>query len=209
MTHENKPEIKIDYSLPLKNPRHEAFCRLYVTSPFDLDIIYRDAGYKCSTPESDRKNAWRLLRVDAVRQRVKWLNDERNERMGLDGDNVIRGLYETRDKIAHGEVMREMCIVYKIDVQGFTRISELLAKYHNLLTDKVDVNVNHAREEKIEELADDIISTLQQGKDMRRSIAKKKTQSNVLTEYPVDEDGKVEQSKAEVIEVRKEDIPTA
>lgn len=221
------PDIKLNVKIPLTNARQEKFCQLYVISPFGIHNIYFEAGYKSNSDAHALQNAFRLLRNDKVRRRIKWLNDERNIRLGLDGDNVIRGLYATRDKIADGQLMRdrqgrpvtqmvdmgkgkvEMCVVYKIDVAGFTRISELLAKYHNLLTDRVEVTDNRVREEVLEQQADDIIANLQVSKAMRSTIKVQKRQSVNIHDYPVDESGKVDTTPYESPRVRPEDVPEA
>lgn len=214
-------------SQPLTNRRQEKFCQLYVTSPFGLHTIYRDADYKVKDDEDARSNAFRLLRMDRVRLRVKYLNNKRNVRLGLDGDNVIRGLYEARDKCVGGVIVRdrrgnpitemvdigsgrtEMHVVYRIDVAGFTRISEILAKYHGLLTDKVEVNDNRVVMDRLEAQADDILATLQQGNAMRRDISKVDTSKKIIGSYPIDEQGKVDTTPLESPRVMAEDVPSA
>ena len=224
MTDTNNPDIKIDFAQPLKNKRHEKFSNLYVTSPFEIGVIYTEAGYKGATYESNRTNAYKVLRKDTVKGRIKYLSEQRNERLGLDGDNVIRGLYMMRDRCAGGQLVvdrqgnpitvfvdvgtgnREMCVVWKSDVAGFNRASELLAKYHGLLTEKVDVNVNKVREEQIEATADDILAGLQTSKEMRNQLRiAKKSKDDKLIEYPVDESDKVDETPYESPRVHTND----
>ena len=206
----NNPNDKMDFSHPLKNQRHEKFCQLYVTNPFNIAVIYREAGYKCSNSETDRKNAYKLLRIDAVRGRVDFLVLERNERLGLDGDEVIRGLYMMRDRCSGGEVVRDrqgkpvtewasvdgeekLCIVWRADVTGFLRASELLAKYHGLLTEKSEVMHKSDHDEKTEAEADDILKNLRYSKTIKPNQRKGKDGSTVdKAPIPVDTTNKVD-----------------
>ena len=223
MTDTNKnPDQIADYSHPLKNQRHEKFCQLYVTNPFNIADIYRLAGYKCSNGETDRKNAYKLLRIDAVRGRVDWLVAERNERLGLDGDEVIRGLYMMRDRCAGGEVVRDrrgnpvtefvnvdgeekLCIVWRSDVAGFLRASELLAKYHGLLVERSEnINVNVDKED-LERKADDFIHGLQYSKSIKPNQRKTKDTKDSKGSIPISTDNAVDDTPKSDYNVLNED----
>ena len=204
------PDKKEDFSHPLKNKRHESFCQLYVTSPFNIGVIYREAGYKANTIETARVCASQLLTVPNVRGRVDFLVRERNERLGLDGDDVIRGLYMMRDRCAGGVPVldrqgkfvtvwdkdNELKCLYKMDVSGFNRASELLAKYHGLLVER-SINVNHnIDDEKLETEADEVINNIRYSKTIKPSDRTGKDNTNSDAEpIPIDSSNRVDTTK--------------
>jgi len=210
---QTKSDQIADYSHPLKNLRHEQFCQLYVTSPFHIGIIYHEAGYKSSSAETDRVNAYKVLRKDTVRGRVAWLVAERNERLSLDGDNVIRGLYMMRDRCAEGHIVldrqgkpitvlvetgdgeTEMRVQWRCDVGGFNRASELLAKFHGLLVERSESVIHNASDEKLEHLADEFIKNLAYSNSIKPKIALTKEQMEDKAIIPIDSSNAIDDKK--------------
>lgn len=211
-----KPDIKVDFSHPLKNLRHEQFSQLYVTSPFDVGVIYKEAGYKCSSHETDRVNAYKLLRMDTVRGRIKWLVEERNIRLGLDGNNVIKGLYMMRDRCAGGQPVldrqgnfvtvfdendNELKCLWKADVAGFNRASELLAKFHGLLVERtINTNVN-VNTEKLEEEADEYINNIRYSRTIKPKDAQARLDSDKAKALiPIDSSNRIDDTiKSDIV----------
>ena len=204
---------KLDFSHPLKNLRHERFSQLYVTNPINIGAIYRESGYQSKDLEHGRQNAYKLLRMDTIRGRIDWLVAERNERLGLDGDDVIRGLYMMRDRCAGGQLVldrqgkkvtewvtvdgkEQLCVVWRNDVTGFLRASELLAKYHGLLVEKSESVVHNASDEKLEAKADDIIKNMNYSKTIKPSKNKASIDGDGSTiPIPVSKDNYVDDTK--------------
>lgn len=217
----NNLSEKPDFSHPLKNLRHEKFCNLYVTSPFDTGAIYKDSGYQAKTIEVARVCASKLLTVANIRGRVDFLVRERNERLGLDGDDVIRGLYMMRDRCAGGQPVldrqgkfvtifdskdNELKCLYKMDVAGFNRASELLAKYHGLLVERSESTVHNTTDEKNEALADDIIKNLRYSRSIKPTKRKGKDElGNDKPVIPVDSSNRIDDIKKSDYKVLNED----
>lgn len=206
------PDILIDFSHPLKNGRHEKFCQLYVTNPMNIGAIYREAGYETKDMEHGRINAYKLLRMDSVRGRIDWLVDERNKRLGLDGDDVIRGLYMMRDRCAGGQIVRDrqgnpitefadvdgqekLCIVWRSDVTGFLRASELLAKYHGLLVERSEnVNITIDKEE-LEQKADEVLKNFRYSQTIDQKTGKPKDKAKIDGVIPVSTENQIDDTK--------------
>ena len=91
-------------SQPLKNPRHEAFCRHYVKHGVGRHA-YVAAGYKASTEPQENAPAdncaSRLLRTARVSQRIQELRIAMAKRQDINEDSLIDELEEAR-QVAKG-----------------------------------------------------------------------------------------------------------
>lgn len=212
MTDKNIITDTLTGSEPLSTRNKERFCLLYVTSPYHVGAIYREAGYKPTTNKSATEGASRLLKDVNVQRRIAFLRHERDERIGRNADDVVAGLFDMRDKCAGGVIVRDRqgnpitidinilgvkqrhAVLWKPDVAGFNRASELLARYFGILTDKVVVDDVRKLAEKYDNEAEDIIETMLNSDKMIYVPTKKDGTVTNETVIPVDESGKVDES---------------
>lgn len=110
-----------DPSQPLENEGHERFC---------LEVLNRKPNVKAyqlafpeSTYDSARSNSSRLIADDNITARIAHLKIEQRERVKMSADDVIAGI----EAIACGS-----------EGKANLRALELLAKHHNLITDRVE-----------------------------------------------------------------------
>ena len=211
MTDTNKKQDNLTGNEPLATRNREEFCQLYVVSPLNIGGIYRQAGYKPSSMDNARKDAYKLLRVPDVKLRIAFLVAERNERLGLDADNVIRGLFDSRDRCANSEILRDRqgkpitveidvkgvnikhAVLWQFNANGFHKASELLARYFGILTDKVVVDDVRQLATKYDNEAEDIVESMVNSDNMTYTPTKKTSidESDII--IPTDDSGKVDE----------------
>ena len=195
--------------LALNNTKWERFVRLYVTSPFNIGSLYREAGYTVQNDDDATSKASKLLTDVRVKARLNYLRKLRDERLGRDPQNVVEGLFNCRDRCAEGQlvvdrqgkpitqeidikgVKQKVAVLWKFDHQGFNRASELLGKYFGILTDSVVVDDKRAITKKFESEAEDVISSMNIDIKSIYNPIQGVADGSTSKEYPTDEQGRV------------------
>ena len=131
-------------SLPLDNEQHERLAQGYFETA-NKKIAGERAGY------TDKSNAWRAIHREDVQARIKFLQDERAEELGLDAYYVLRNLKSIAERCMQGEPVTdrdgapvfvqggdgEYAALYKFDAPGATKAVELIGKHIGMFNDKV------------------------------------------------------------------------
>jgi len=212
MTDTNKTSAKLTGSEPLATRKKEEFCKLYVTSTFFPGAIYRQAGYKPSSDLNASKRASALLREPEIKARINFLRKERDERIGRNAESVVEGLFQSRDRCSEGSILRDRqgkpitidinvkgvnlrhAVVWKYDVTGFHKASELLARYFGILTDKVIVDDKRVLAEQYDNEAEDILTTLDTDKQLYTKYDTKHTNKDSNIQH-IDDTKQVDELK--------------
>ncbi len=140
----------------LEVPKQEAFAQQYLVD-FNAQAAALRAGYQ------NGKQGYDLLQLDEVRHRVGELIDERNRRLQLDQDYVVRNLQEIVNRCMELEPVTEkgqlvldtdsfgdVRAVVKFDARGATAALQLLGKHVGMFVDRVE----HSGEVATREMSD-------------------------------------------------------
>lgn len=134
-------------SLPEKQ---QLFVREYMKDLHQTNAATR-AGY---SPKTAGQQANRLLKNVKIQAAIEELRNERNERLNIDVDYVIKTVVETIERCSQakpvydrdGEPIMtetpngELAPAYKYDATNVLKGAELLGKHLGMFTDKVEVS---------------------------------------------------------------------
>ncbi len=136
-------------SLPLDNEQHERLAQGYFETA-NKKIAGERAGY------ADKSNAWRAIHREDVQARIKFLQDERAEELGLDAYYVLKNLKSIAERCMQGEPVTdrdgapvfiqggdgEYAALYKFDAPGATKAVELIGKHIGMFKDKIEHDIS-------------------------------------------------------------------
>lgn len=147
--------IKTEEEKRLKG-RAEKFCEEYIID-YKAERAAVAAGY---TPESARNAAWRLLKKDEVRERIRELENIYIEHHSYGSkERIIRETWDTYEKAAaavpvmawdYDEHAYKETGEYQFDGKTAAKCLELLMKHHGMLKEKVDASFGTCEGEKLE-----------------------------------------------------------
>lgn len=126
-------------SLPLDNEQHERLAQGYFETA-NKKIAGERAGY------ADKSNAWRAIHREDVQARIKFLQDERAEELGLDAYYVLKNLKSIAERCMQSEAVEnafvqnadgEFAQIYAFKEQGAIKALEMIGKHIGMFNDKV------------------------------------------------------------------------
>lgn len=127
-------------SKPLENKKHESFCQYYIID-FNGAAAAREAGYSEKTA---KVKASQLLTIVNVQERISALLEERNERVVITQDEVLRDLRQVKDRCMQSVPVQVWSpgmqryvdltdedgkTVYKFDAHNAVKALDLLGKH--------------------------------------------------------------------------------
>ncbi len=136
-------------SEPLANHQHEELAQAFIitgTKKKAGDM----AGY------TDKSNAWRAMHREDVQARIKFLQDERAEELGLDAYYVLKSLKSVAERCMQGEPVtdregfpvfiqgpdEQYAALYKFDQAGANKSLEMIGKHLGMFKDEVKLTGN-------------------------------------------------------------------
>ncbi|WP_335956608.1 terminase small subunit [Acinetobacter bereziniae] len=129
---------------PLANHQHEELAQAFIITGSKKKAGDM-AGY------TDKSNAWRAMHRDDVQARIKFLQDERAEELGIDAYYVLKNLKSIAERCMQTEQILdkdgmpvfirggddEYAAAYKFEHNGALKANELMMKHLGMLSDKV------------------------------------------------------------------------
>lgn len=131
-------------SEPLANQQHENLAQAYVETA-NKKKAGEKAGY------TDKSNAFRAILRPDVQERIKFLQEERAEELGIDAYYVLKNLKSIAERCMQGEQVtdrdgspvfiqgpdEEYAALYKFEHTGALKANELMMKHLGMLSEKV------------------------------------------------------------------------
>lgn len=121
-------------SEPLANQQHENLAQAYVETA-NKKKAGEKAGY------TDKSNAFRAILRPDVQERIKFLQEERAEELGIDAYYVLSNLKTIAERCLQNEEVKDRegnpTGEYKFEHNGALKANELMMKHLGMLSDKV------------------------------------------------------------------------
>lgn len=121
-------------SEPLANHQHEELAQAFIITGSKKKAGDM-AGY------TDKSNAWRAMHREDVQARIKFLQDERAEELGIDAYYILSNLKTIAERCLQNEEVRDregnLTGEYKFEYNGALKANELMMKHLGMLSDKV------------------------------------------------------------------------
>lgn len=131
-------------SEPLANQQHENLAQAYVETA-NKKKAGEKAGY------ADKSNAFRAILRPDVQERIKYLQEERAEELGIDAYYVLKSLKSVAERCMQSEEVLDrdgfpvlvegpdgsVAPQYKFDQSGANKSLELMMKHLGMLSEKV------------------------------------------------------------------------
>ena len=138
------------------NEKQKLFCQEYLKDLNATQAAIR-AGYSEKTAKSQGQ---RLLTNVYIKEFLEKQNEQRQERVKVDADYVLKTITETIERCAQKEQVMEYCPAekamvptgeWKFEHRGVLKGCELLGKHLKLFTDKVEHSIDKTLEDIITE----------------------------------------------------------
>jgi phage terminase small subunit len=121
-------------SEPLANQQHENLAQAYVETA-NKKKAGEKAGY------TDKSNAFRAILRQDVQERIKFLQEERAEELGIDAYYVLSNLKTIAERCLQNEEVKDRegnpTGEYKFEHNGALKANELMMKHLGMLSEKV------------------------------------------------------------------------
>ncbi|UOH17187.1 terminase small subunit [Acinetobacter sp. NyZ410] len=136
-------------SEPLANQQHENLAQAYVETA-NKKKAGEKAGY------TDKSNAFRAILRPDVQERIKFLQEERAEELGIDAYYVLKNLKSIAERCMQGEQVtdrdgspvfiqgpdEEYAALYKFDQAGANKSLEMIGKHLGMFKEEVKLTGN-------------------------------------------------------------------
>ena len=136
-------------SEPLANQQHENLAQAYVETA-NKKKAGEKAGY------ADKSNAFRAILRPDVQERIKYLQEERAEELGIDAYYVLKNLKSIAERCMQGEPVtdrdgspvfiqgpdEEYAALYKFDQAGANKSLEMIGKHLGMFKEEVKLTGN-------------------------------------------------------------------
>jgi phage terminase small subunit len=136
-------------SEPLANQQHENLAQAYVETA-NKKKAGEKAGY------TDKSNAFRAILRSDVQERIKFLQEERAEELGIDAYYVLKNLKSIAERCMQGEPVtdrdgspvfiqgpdEEYAALYKFDQAGANKSLEMIGKHLGMFKEEVKLTGN-------------------------------------------------------------------
>ncbi|MDN5489748.1 MAG: terminase small subunit [Acinetobacter sp.] len=136
-------------SEPLANQQHENLAQAYVETA-NKKKAGEKAGY------TDKSNAFRAILRPDVQERIKFLQEERAEELGIDAYYVLKSLKSVAERCMQGEQVtdrdgspvfiqgpdEEYAALYKFDQAGANKSLEMIGKHLGMFKEEVKLTGN-------------------------------------------------------------------
>ncbi|WP_081409403.1 terminase small subunit [Acinetobacter sp. Root1280] len=136
-------------SEPLANQQHENLAQAYVET-----ASKKKAGEKAGY--TDKSNAFRAILRPDVQERIKFLQEERAEELGIDAYYVLKNLKSIAERCMQGEPVtdrdgspvfiqgpdEEYSALYKFDQAGANKSLEMIGKHLGMFKEEVKLTGN-------------------------------------------------------------------
>ncbi|MFW2173749.1 terminase small subunit [Acinetobacter guillouiae] len=136
-------------SQPLANQQHENLAQAYVETA-NKKKAGEKAGY------ADKSNAFRAILRPDVQERIKFLQEERAEELGIDAYYVLKSLKSVAERCMQGEPVtdrdgspvfiqgpdEEYAALYKFDQAGANKSLEMIGKHLGMFKEEVKLTGN-------------------------------------------------------------------
>ncbi|MFW2042675.1 terminase small subunit [Acinetobacter sp. ULE_I001] len=121
-------------SEPLANQQHENLAQAYVETA-NKKKAGEKAGY------TDKSNAFRAILRPDVQERIKFLQEERAEELGIDAYYILSNLKTIAERCLQNEEVKDRegnpTGEYKFEHNGALKANELMMKHLGMLSEKV------------------------------------------------------------------------
>ena len=136
-------------SEPLANQQHENLAQAYVETA-NKKKAGEKAGY------ADKSNAFRAILRPDVQERIKFLQEERAEELGIDAYYVLKNLKSIAERCMQGEPVtdrdgspvfiqgsdEQYTALYKFDQAGANKSLEMIGKHLGMFKEEVKLTGN-------------------------------------------------------------------
>ena len=151
-------------SEPLANQQHENLAQAYVETA-NKKKAGEKAGY------TDKSNAFRAILRPDVQERIKYLQEERAEELGIDAYYILSNLKTIAERCLQNEEVKDRegnpTGEYKFEHNGALKANELMMKHLGMLSEKVKHEHTGADGKPIEMIAS---VSIEEFKEARKEI---------------------------------------